>query len=170
MTTTTTTNNASGPLNLRVQFPINDQRRRRRVMMTLLSSVTLIAVLVNNAPAQAASLQAGVGKVDITHPEGLVNDRSFVRALVLKNEATTVAIVTVDVVAIGEIGSIGNDYLAAVRARIEKELGIPPHARDDQRQPLPRHRLRRRRRTDRSGGQTGGRQLVPVTRRRRPRT
>ncbi len=86
----------------------------------------LLVVAAASSPAVAAPLRAGVGKVDITHPEGLINDRSYVRALVLKNDDTAVAIVTLDVVAIGEIGSIGNDYLDKVRGRIEAELGIPP--------------------------------------------
>ncbi|WP_231963218.1 hypothetical protein [Symmachiella macrocystis] len=110
----------------RSRFCTNDQPSRcSRGMTMLLIAAALVATLLNNT-ASAATLQAGVGKVDVTHPDGLVNDRSYVRALVLKNETTTAAIVTIDVVAIGEIGSIGNDYLAKVRARIEKELGIPP--------------------------------------------
>jgi hypothetical protein len=77
--------------------------------------------------AHARQLWAGVASVDITNTEvGPVNDRLFVKALVLKDDATTAAIVTVDAVAIGEIGSIGNDYLPKVRSRIEKELGIKP--------------------------------------------
>ena len=35
-------------------------------------------------------------------------------------------IVTVDAVAIGEIGHIKNDYLSKVRSRIDQELGIRP--------------------------------------------
>ena len=76
--------------------------------------------------AQAANLAAGVAKVDITNTAGPVNDPLFVKALVLRSDSTTAAIVTVDAVAIGEIGSIGNDYLPRVRARIERELGIRP--------------------------------------------
>jgi hypothetical protein len=37
-----------------------------------------------------------------------------------------VVLITVDAVAIGEIGRIGNDYLAKVRAQLQAELGIPP--------------------------------------------
>ena len=76
--------------------------------------------------AQAANLAAGVAKVDITSTAGPVNDPLFVKALVLRSDSTTAVIVTVDAVAIGEIGSIGNDYLGKVRARIEQELGIRP--------------------------------------------
>ena len=53
----------------------------------------------------AAPLQAGVAKVDITNVEaGPVNDPLYVKALVLADESTKVAIITVDAVAIGEIG------------------------------------------------------------------
>ena len=77
--------------------------------------------------AAAAPLLAGVAKVDITNVDaGPVNDRLYARALVLKSDTTTAAIITVDAVAIGEIGHIKNDYLPKVRSRIEKSLGIKP--------------------------------------------
>jgi hypothetical protein len=76
---------------------------------------------------KAAQLWAGVAKVDITNTEALpVNDRLYAKAIVLRSDTTTVAIVTVDAVAIGEIGYIGNDYLGKVRSQIEKELNIKP--------------------------------------------
>ena len=77
--------------------------------------------------AQAAPLTAGVAKVDITNVEaGPVNDRLWVKALVIKGGPVTAVIVTLDAVAVGEIGHIKNDYLPKVRSRIEKELGIQP--------------------------------------------
>jgi len=79
------------------------------------------------AEPKGAQLMAGVAKVDITHPTFLpANDRLYAKALVLKNGTTTAVIVTIDAVAIGEIGSIGNDFLDKVRGRIQKELGIDP--------------------------------------------
>jgi len=78
-------------------------------------------------PAKAKQLLAGVAKVEITNKKVFpINDPLYVKALVLKCGPTTTAIVTVDAVAIGEIGYIGNDYLPKVRARIQKELGIAP--------------------------------------------
>ncbi len=75
----------------------------------------------------AAGLSAGVARVDITDREaGPVNDPLYVKALVLGDGGTTLAIVTVDAVALGEIGRIGNDFLPTVRSRIENELGIKP--------------------------------------------
>ncbi|MBP3956488.1 hypothetical protein J8F10_14500 [Gemmata sp. G18] len=78
-------------------------------------------------PAKAGALFAGVAKVEITNKKILpLNDPLFVKALVLKNGATTAVLITVDAVAIGEIGHIGNDYLGNVRARVQKELKIAP--------------------------------------------
>src|SRR5262249_47547412 len=59
---------------------------------------------------------------------GPVNDPLYAKALVLKSEGTTLAIITVDAVAIGEIGHIKNDYLPKVRARLEKEFQISPQS------------------------------------------
>ncbi|MEO1996538.1 MAG: hypothetical protein ABGZ17_14825 [Planctomycetaceae bacterium] len=86
------------------------------------------ACLYDSPTAQADQLRAGVAKVDITNRDvPLVNDPLYAKALVIRNASTTVAIVTLDVVAIAEIGSIKNDYLANVRAEIEKTCGIKPH-------------------------------------------
>jgi len=77
--------------------------------------------------AVAAGLSAGVAKVDITNrAAGVVNDALYVKALVLKNEMTTAVLITVDAVAIGEIGYINNDYLPKVCARLQQELNISP--------------------------------------------
>jgi hypothetical protein len=92
----------------------------------------LLVVLFGAAPfwrseSQAAPLKAGVAKVDITDREaGPVNDPLFVKALVLKSDTTTAVLITVDAVAIAEIGRIKNDYLSKVRSRLNSELGIPP--------------------------------------------
>jgi hypothetical protein len=75
----------------------------------------------------AGPLRAGVARVEITdRAEGTVNDPSYVRALVLEDGQTTAAIITVDAVAIGEIGRIRNDFLAKVRDHLRAELGIAP--------------------------------------------
>jgi hypothetical protein len=78
-----------------------------------------------NNPARAGQLLAGVAKVEITNKNALpANDPLYVKALVLKKDATTAAIITVDAVAIGEIGHIRNDYLGKVRTRLQRELDI----------------------------------------------
>jgi hypothetical protein len=76
---------------------------------------------------QGGQLRAGVAKVDITRTDaGPVNDPLYVKALVLRDDATTAVVVTVDAVAVAEIGWIGNAYLANVRSRLQAELGILP--------------------------------------------
>ena len=88
--------------------------------LVICGSVTMDAAL-------AAQLTAGVAKVDITNVDaGPVNDRLWVKALVVKSDSATAVLITLDAVAVGEIGHIKNDYLPKVRARLEKELGIKP--------------------------------------------
>jgi len=74
----------------------------------------------------AAQIMAGAAKVDITDERGPVNDRLYVRALVLKSGNITAALVSIDAVAIGGIGRIKNDFLPNVRAVLKNELGIAP--------------------------------------------
>jgi hypothetical protein len=72
------------------------------------------------------TLQAGASKIDITDPKAIpANDPLYVRTLVITDGKTTAVLITVDAVAIGEIGPIGNDYLGKVRASLTRELGIP---------------------------------------------
>jgi len=87
----------------------------------------LLAVMVWVPAAVAGQLMAGTARVEITdRSAGPVNDPSYVKALVVKDGATSAAIITVDAVAIGELGRIGNNYLATVRTELHKDLGIPP--------------------------------------------
>jgi len=85
-----------------------------------------LALLLLSLPLHAANLCAGAAKVDITDRTGPVNDPCYAKALVLKSGETTAVLITVDAVAIGEIGRIGNGFLATVRGALEKDLGIPP--------------------------------------------
>lgn len=88
--------------------------------------ILLVAALLP-ALAHSAELRAGVARVEITdRTAGPVNDPSFVKALVLRSDTTTAVLITVDAVAIGEIGRIGNDYLGKVRAQLQTDLGIAP--------------------------------------------
>jgi hypothetical protein len=91
------------------------------------ATFVIVFVALSADTIQAAQLRAGAAKVDITHLEaGPVNDRLFVKALVVKDDQKTVVIITVDAVAIENIGYIKNDYLPKVRARLEKDFGIKP--------------------------------------------
>ena len=98
----------------------------KTAMSLILTALAGMGSLPSNADG-AGALLAGAAKADITdYDAGPVSDTLYVKALVLRNEAATLAIITVDAVAIGEIGRIGNDYLPTVRTRIEQELGIQP--------------------------------------------
>lgn len=89
--------------------------------------LTLTLLLAPLIWLQGAELRAGVAKVDITdRAAGPVNDPLFTKVLVLKNETAAIVLITIDAVAIGEIGRIKDDFLPHVRARLQKELGIPP--------------------------------------------
>lgn len=78
---------------------------------------------------KAGQLRAGVAKVEITNKKVLpLNDPLYVKALVIKSDTATVVLVTLDAVAVGEIGSIGNDYLGKVRARLQSSLKIAPES------------------------------------------
>ena len=71
------------------------------------------------------NLLAGVAKVVITDPEaGPANDPLYVKALVLRSGDEIAVIVTVDAVAIAEIGSIRNDFLANVRSQLNREFNL----------------------------------------------
>ncbi|MCA9102872.1 MAG: hypothetical protein KDA63_17050 [Planctomycetales bacterium] len=103
--------------------------RHKWVPSRLLLVAVVASVCCASRCADAAGLRAGVAKVDVTNREaGPVNDPLFVKALVLKNDATTAVIVTVDAVAIAEIGSIPNEFLSNVRRRVEQSLGIAPES------------------------------------------
>jgi hypothetical protein len=92
-----------------------------------LVAALLLMLLLLESDTRAAELLAGTGKVDITNRDaGPVNDPLFAKALVLKSDSTTVVLVSIDAVAIGEIGSIKNDYLSSVRSKLQSELSIPP--------------------------------------------
>lgn len=97
-----------------------------RNLLPLLLCLGLWSLFEN--PVDAASpLRAGTAKVDITNYDaGPVSDPLYVKALVLTDGATTSALITLDVVAVGEIGHVKNDYLPIVRAALKKELQILP--------------------------------------------
>jgi hypothetical protein len=85
------------------------------------------AALLMIAAANAGELMAGAAKVDITDRDaGPVSDPLYAKALVLKDDITTLTIITMDAVAIGGIGRIGDDFLPTVRARLGQELDLNP--------------------------------------------
>jgi len=87
--------------------------------------IVLMVALLPTPALRAGQLRAGVAKIDVTNTEaGPVNDPLYAKALVLKDDTTTAAIITVDAVAIGEIGPIKDDYLPKVRSQLDEELNI----------------------------------------------
>ena len=113
-------------------FPYSDQFGKRLAhdgdalsLVVILTAVVVGTTLTGTA--SAAELWAGAAKVDITNLDaGPVQGRMYAKAIVLSDGTTTAAIVTLDVVSLGEIGHIKNDFLGKVRSRFEKELGIKP--------------------------------------------
>jgi len=83
--------------------------------------------IIQDGRLHAAQLRAGVAKENITNlTVPLINDSLYVRVLVLDDGTKKVVIITLDAVAIGEIGYIKNDFLTNVRTTLEKELKINP--------------------------------------------
>ena len=100
----------------------NRGKSRMAFVVILLAVIDLFSMGIGNA----AQINAGVAKADITdYTAGPVNDPLYVKALVLKDEVKTAVMITVDAVAIGEIGRIENSFLADVRSRLQKDLSIP---------------------------------------------
>ena len=77
--------------------------------------------------ASAVQILAGIAKVEISDPRVKpLHDPLYVKALVLQDDATAAVVVSVDAVAIGEIGRIDNDFLARVRGQLEKDSKVEP--------------------------------------------
>jgi len=92
-----------------------------------LPAILTICCGLTSAQSVSAELLAGAAKIDITRDEaGPVNGRLHARALVIRNDQITVAFVTVDAVAIGEIGHIDDQFLVTVRKYAHEKLGISP--------------------------------------------
>ncbi len=84
-------------------------------------------VQLDESRAQDARLMAGAAKVDITNDvAGPAHGRLHARALVLQRGDVSAVVVTLDVVAVGEIGHVKNDFLPAVRGAISKDPGLAP--------------------------------------------
>jgi len=88
----------------------------------------------SRAQGVAGSLLAGVAKSDITTSEkdAVVNDPLYAKALVLDDGSKKAAIISVDTTAIGGrdisreiLYDVSEDFLPALRSRVEKELEIP---------------------------------------------
>jgi hypothetical protein len=96
----------------------------------ILSLILSVSAISYTASLPAAPLRAGAAKVDITRADAPTRpgDGLFARALVVKSDDTTLVLVTLDAVAIENIGYIKNDYLPKVRAALERDLKIQPQS------------------------------------------
>ncbi len=102
-------------------------RNRVRGCVVLMATALAVVAWPSLTVARAGQIRAGTAKVEITdRAAGPVNDPLYVKALVLTDDATTAAIITVDAVAIGEIGRIKNSFLGEVREQLQRELNILP--------------------------------------------
>jgi len=98
-----------------------------RILTLLAVGLMASFAIPSSATAKPEHLWAGAAKVDITHPNSaLVESPLYSRALVIKSESTTVVLVAMDVVSLGQIGNIKDDFLGNVRAKIKADLGINP--------------------------------------------
>lgn len=107
----------------------NSANRQGFLLWSLLVLAGFLALtpVVSPAAEPSGKMLAGTAKVDITDYEaGPVNDPLYVKVIALKSGETTMTLISVDAVAIGELGRIKNDYLPAIRERMQKELKIAP--------------------------------------------
>ena len=75
----------------------------------------------------AAELRAATAVVDVTDARAeKVHDPSMAKVLLLEQAGKRGVLVTIDAVAIGGIGPIGDAFLADLRARLAREHAIPP--------------------------------------------
>lgn len=80
-----------------------------------------------SVPLAAAELRAGTAVVDVTDPRAeRVHDPSMAKVLLFEQAGKRGVLVTIDAVAIGGIGPIGDGFLAELRARLARDHAIPP--------------------------------------------
>ncbi len=91
----------------------------------MLRTLALVLVLCLTAHLHAG-LRAGVAKRDVTDRSGPVNDPLYVKVVAIQSDSAQLILISVDAVAIGEIGPIPNSYLPKVRERLKSELKIEP--------------------------------------------
>lgn len=91
--------------------------------------VLFLFTLLSAIPALSDELLAGASRVEITHPDHPAPENPpCVKALVLSRGEAHAVIVAVDAVAVAEIGSIRDPYLAEVRKVLQEELGLAPES------------------------------------------
>lgn len=104
---------------------MSDLQRDMKRRWAALAMIVLLG-WCGSGPAEAAGIRAGAAKVDISDRQVPMNDPLYAKALVLKSDDTTAVLITIDAVAIGQLGRIKNDFLGNVRRQLQAELGIAP--------------------------------------------
>lgn len=75
----------------------------------------------------AGPLECGTAKVEITDRDaGPVNDPAFAKVLILRRDGTTIVLLTLDTVAVGEIGRVPTNFLTELRERLRAHFDIEP--------------------------------------------
>ncbi len=108
-------------------MPKYRNKTSRSTVLSSLPFILLCLIIDQFAFGEASSVQlkAGVAKMNITDMNSpLINDTLYVKVLVIDNRYERVVIITVDAVAIGEIGYIRNDYMQKVRSALQKDMNI----------------------------------------------
>jgi len=88
--------------------------------LTAIVILSLVMVLVFSLGIYAATLRAGVSKINITkdRPSGLVNDPLYSKALVVDDGKTKAVVITMDII------NISSTDLEKIRTSIQQELKI----------------------------------------------
>lgn len=88
---------------------------------------SFLSIAVTDGRCDGGELLAGTGKVDITdYDAGPVHDPMYAKAIVLRQDDQTVVLITLDAVAIGEIGYVPSSFMSDVRTALAERFRIPP--------------------------------------------
>ncbi len=99
----------------------------RYPLVWILSLIVVHCLATSSRSDDSGKLLAGAAKVDVTdYDSGPVNDPLYVKVVVLKQGGTAAVVMSVDAVAIGEIGPVKNAFFPNVREQLEKEFKIQP--------------------------------------------
>ncbi len=99
----------------------------RYPLLCILSLIAVHCLATSSRSDDSGKLLAGAAKVDVTdYDSGPVNDPLYVKVVVLKQGGTAAVVMSVDAVAIGEIGPVKNAFFPNVREQLEKEFKIQP--------------------------------------------
>ncbi len=100
----------------------------KNLIICILCLSLLLWAVVSHATAEEPLL-AGVGKVEISHPDFPSKENPpMVKALALSKGSTHIMLIAVDAVAVAEIGSIRDPYMADVRSALKEQIELAPES------------------------------------------